>query len=255
MQTIKRIVMLVAVCAIAMPASADWDPGDPHKMHFPQLPDPNGWDVPWHTVYASDDWQCTETGSVSDIHLWVSYQGWNEDHVPYPVNGMQVRIRENIPANQSGFGYAIPGELLWARDFVTSDIDVRHAGSGDQGYYDPPPFDNYYTEHDHTEYFQLNIMDIEDPFIQQEGTIYWLQTRYLRVGTGPEPYIGWKTSGVHFGANAIHHYPHPGYDPSELYDPITGEGLDFAFVITPEPATLSLLALGGLAVLRRRPKQ
>jgi len=37
----------------------------------------------------------------------------------------------------------------------------------------------------------------------------------------------------------------------ELRDPITGESLDMAFVITPEPATLALLALGGLGVLGR----
>jgi len=34
--------------------------------------------------------------------------------------------------------------------------------------------------------------------------------------------------------------------------PITGESLDLAFVITPEPGTMSLLVLGGIAVLLRR---
>ena len=38
----------------------------------------------------------------------------------------------------------------------------------------------------------------------------------------------------------------------ELIDPRTGISLDMAFVITPEPATLALLTLGAIAVLRRR---
>ena len=39
---------------------------------------------------------------------------------------------------------------------------------------------------------------------------------------------------------------------NELRDPFTGESLDLAFVITPEPATLGLLALGALLCLRQR---
>lgn len=37
-----------------------------------------------------------------------------------------------------------------------------------------------------------------------------------------------------------------------LTDPLTGTSLDLAFVITPEPLSLALLAAGGLALLRRR---
>ena len=37
-----------------------------------------------------------------------------------------------------------------------------------------------------------------------------------------------------------------------LNDTVYGTRLDMAFVITPEPAALSLLVLGGLLVIRRR---
>jgi hypothetical protein len=36
-----------------------------------------------------------------------------------------------------------------------------------------------------------------------------------------------------------------------MFEPLYGQD-SFALVVTPEPATLSLLALGGLAILRRR---
>ena len=44
-------------------------------MHFPQLPDPNGWDVSlMQPRIIADDWLCTGTGPVSDIHGWISVQ-------------------------------------------------------------------------------------------------------------------------------------------------------------------------------------
>jgi len=42
----KRL-MITSLCVLFANsiAFADWAPGDPHKMHFPQEPDPYGWDV------------------------------------------------------------------------------------------------------------------------------------------------------------------------------------------------------------------
>jgi len=37
--------MMIVLAGGTGPVRADWDPGDGHKMHFPQLPDPEGWDV------------------------------------------------------------------------------------------------------------------------------------------------------------------------------------------------------------------
>ena len=55
---------------IAVPALADWDIGDGHKMHYPQLPDPNGWDVNLTGNKVFDDWRCGGSGPVDDIHFW-----------------------------------------------------------------------------------------------------------------------------------------------------------------------------------------
>lgn len=46
---------MVGVLAFGVPALADWNPGDGHKMHFPQLPDEDGWNVKSsHLVPAPD---------------------------------------------------------------------------------------------------------------------------------------------------------------------------------------------------------
>jgi len=92
------------------------------------------------------------------------------------------------------------------------------------------------------------VDDIQDPFIQEAGTVYWLQVDIIWYLGG---FAGWKTSLDHFNDNAVW------YDTNtdewrELIDPITYEPLDLAFVITPEPGTMSLFALGALGLLRRR---
>ena len=72
--------MWCVAAALLLPpvARADWIPGDYHKMHFPQLPDSDGWDVSMmgrqesgggdnNTQILADNWKCTETGLVDDV--------------------------------------------------------------------------------------------------------------------------------------------------------------------------------------------
>ena len=240
--------VLIVVIGSAV-AVAAWDPGDSHKMHYPQLPDPTGWDVLQTrtcipNAYAlADDWQCAETGPVSDIHYWYSRNGYNGISPPPFTLPLTVRIRADIPAGESPTGYSIPGDILWERDFSEhgTEYEFRYYGSGLQGWYDP--VDAIVLPDDHQSYFQLNIPDISDPFIQQAGEIYWLELLQPYCSPG----LGWKTSQDHFNDNAVYWW-NGGYH--RLTDPVSGDRLDFAFVITPEPATLCLLAFGGLAVLR-----
>jgi len=112
---------------------ADWDPGDPYKMHYPQMPDPQGWDV-----YAvapkvlADDWMCNATGPVSDVHLWGS---WRQDFIGKIVN-VHLSIHSNLlPDTQIPFSR--PGDLLWERDFGRDQFSIRPYGTGEQGWYNP----------------------------------------------------------------------------------------------------------------------
>jgi hypothetical protein len=101
---------------------------------------------------------------------------------------------------------------------------------------------------DHQQVWQINLLiDPLGAFIQQESEVYWLE-----ISFGPqEANIGWKQSGsTQFRDDAVYRVD-PGFDWLPIEDD-SGARMDMAFVITPEPATLSLLALGGLALLRRR---
>jgi hypothetical protein len=222
-------------------ALGDWDPEDPYKMHFPQLPDPIGWDVHFDQGLA-DDWECTETGPVSDIHFWCSFMG--DDVVAIP--SVFVAIYSDDPV---GPGYSQPAQELWSRTFDTGEFTFRHYGEGDQGFllhlWDQPPA---VWPHDHINFYQINITEISDPFEQEEGLIYWL---YIYID--PLIAVGWKTSLDHFNDAAVWWDGISGeWFPME--DPETGEQLDLAFVITnteldfgdaPDPNYPTLLASDG----------
>jgi hypothetical protein len=228
---------LAALTILAGPASADWDPGDPCKMHFPQLPDPNGWDVQTAAVPA-DDWRCTETGPVTDVHFWYS---WRADN-PGEITAIQLEIFGDDRTGE----FSQPGEFLWRGNFAPGEFTQRLYGDGDQGFYNPNLPDGVF-EHDHSLFYQVNIENIPDPFVQEIGNIYWLEVSMPHAGSAP----GWKTSRDHFEDIAVYWDSDLGVR-QPLLDPLTGEQLSLAFVITPEPGSLTILALGVLCATRAR---
>ena len=73
---ITRVTSLAMALAllVALPAWADWDEGDDYKMHYPQMPDPTGWDICLVDQWVADDFTCTESGPITDIHFWISWR-------------------------------------------------------------------------------------------------------------------------------------------------------------------------------------
>jgi hypothetical protein len=255
---------------VAVPAAADWMEGDPFKMHYPQLPDPQGWDVAFDElidqgVYRGplgDDWKCTQTGPVDDIHFWVSFR---EDQGPTPNEFLAgfVQIYKNVPAGQDE-PYSHPGDLLWGMGFDTKqpNVTLRPYGFGPQGWYEP--YKQIVVRPDHEQYYQVNIDKIMasggDPFMQQEGEIYWLVAHMMILDPAgvrvDGKAIGWKTSlSEQFMDDAVYGNPLPGGPVwTPLVDPYTGKSLDLAFVITgiPEPSTALLGAMAALLAASRR---
>jgi len=215
-------------------ARADWNVGDPYKMHYPQLPDPFGWDVNFMSPQIlADDWLCTESGPVSDVHLWFSSFG----DASFVISNVHVSIDADVPAGT--LPYSHPGNVLWQRNFTPAQFAIRNWGSGDQGWYDP--FYNEIIPANHTNIWQLNITNIQNPYYQQIGTVYWLDVSVLTsVGQ-----LGWKTSiSPHFGDDAVWMNPNAGSGWNPMIVPGTSQSMDLAFVITPEPGTIVLVALG-----------
>lgn len=251
----KLLLTGVGTLGLALPALADWDPGDPYKMHYPQMPDPNGWDVWFNSPQAiGDDWRCSQTGPVTDIHFWFSSIG----DMPFQMQTVRVMIFNDVPAGPDSYSHPEIAYPAWQRVFAGADVQTRLVSDqGDQGWYEPhkpsvDPTNPNYQEHDHHKYWQANIENITNPFQQTEGETYWLVLNVEATDQDQQvpAWLGWKTSLQHFEDDAVFWY----YDqPSggsgewrELVDPVTGKSLDMAFVITPETGNYALVAGLGL---------
>ncbi len=129
MKKLKSILIfsMMAIFLLSGVALADWSPGDGHKMHEPQLPnwDMEGWDVnATYPIVLADDWLCTETGYVKDLHFWGS---WLWDMVG-TIDSFLISFHYNIPVGPNG--WSIPGPpidqfLVFDQDWIEAGRDVE----------------------------------------------------------------------------------------------------------------------------------
>jgi hypothetical protein len=198
--------------------------------------------------------------------------------VPFQITNLQVRIRANVlPGEDNGgqtYEFSTPGVQLWSGTFSDGrkgEHQVRHWKADTQGWYVPVTDEHFAADHDHI--YQINIPDTsisgETPFEQVESEIYWLQiedcTAVLLGEDGQRTDrpadLGWKTARQEdrFLDVATYYYQEANpYSPSEQGHRmliIDREPRDFAFVITPEPATLAVLALGLIPAFVRRARK
>ncbi|MCD6395038.1 MAG: hypothetical protein J7M40_16230 [Planctomycetes bacterium] len=225
MQKVKTILLIVIVSvSLGQVGLAHWDPDDGHKMHYPQLPDPQGWDVCLRPMAVADDFQCGATGPITEIHFWVS---WKNDIVR-EVPAWHISIHEDADGR--------PGRALWR--YKKGAVALKYEEPSEQGWLcqcDPIEAQKV-IPNNHTKYAQVNITEIEEPFVQAEGTIYWLAIRgYMPLYEAGviQPEVGWKTSLQHFRKPAVWMY-WPMNSADNSWDAVAipeYEQIDMAFVI------------------------
>ncbi len=190
------IVGLTASPAI-LAADCDWQPGQSHKMHWPQLPDltSTGTDVSLSSAALADDFLCTASGPIRNIHIWASFLG---DNVPKegPANlTLELSLYANIPSEGPKWGQ--PGELLWSQSFSPGQYTVQTVHNGPEDWYDPST-GLYLSDHQRQAY-QYDFCVQDEPFVQQEGTTYWLAVSVTELS--PNYALGWKTTSLQWQWN------------------------------------------------------
>ncbi|MEN8006566.1 MAG: GEVED domain-containing protein [Candidatus Krumholzibacteriota bacterium] len=200
----------------------------------------------------ADDFLCTTTGPVTDIHVWGS---WFNDVLPFDDPG-QVRftlsMHADIPADVSPTGYSMPGEVLWLWDWHPGEYVVEpFAEQIEEGFMYPPG--DYFFPADWTCWLYKFHVDPHFAFIQ-EGTeldpvVYWLDVQAEPMDDIAE--FGWKTSVDHWNDDAVWAWGSEGWPGpwNELVYPpghqLAGLSIDLAFAlfedfVTPVPDDVPL---------------
>jgi hypothetical protein len=243
------IIMVVGVFGAVSAAWADWNPGDPYK--WLQLPDltSNGVDVQAsQPPTLADDFRCTGSGPITDIHIWGSYK---DDDGPQPLT-FTLGIWSNIPGDPTT--PSTPNQLLWTQTFAPGQYQSRLYATVTAGewFWDPA---SGLIGND-TQVYQYNFfINPADAFVQTLDQIYWLSVSVAPDGVA----FGWKTTDPknHFMDDAV--WMSGDWEPLKYFSchEYAGQTMDLAFVITPIPATLPLLGSGllGLAALGFRRRQ
>jgi len=267
-------LVMLGLAAIVLPQAA-------RAGNWVQLPDMSatGLDVlaTWRTgetgspVYqkvVADDFKCTQTGLITNIVIWGS---WLNDELN-PLTAFKLSIRADVPAGKDA-PYSHPGnrpeDILWQMGFG-ADAPVRTLyGTAPEQFYDPNTKSMLGAD---TKVWKYTFDIPEAMAFTQLGTVadpvtYWLTVQAGQMGT--EGAFGWKTSLNHnlddaaYADTVVWGGALTGPAPSPVFwaDLHYPEGhtmapgsMDMAFAVSPEPATLTLLGLGAIALMRRRRK-
>ncbi|MFC1799621.1 T9SS type A sorting domain-containing protein [Candidatus Eisenbacteria bacterium] len=240
---VRRILLLVgAVLIVAGVAFGDWDPSMSAK--WVQMPDETEMGIDVFASYnqiLADDFECTHTGAITDIHIWGS---WLYDELPFDDEDavtFTLSIHEDIPADQSPTGYSMPGDVLWYQEFQMGQFEVQSWALGTpEGWMYPPSF--YFPDADYA-IWQYNFPIPESMQFEQQGTpynpvIYWLDVQAQPMDS--QASFGWKTSRDHWNDNAVWgdgNEPYYGPWDELIYPPehpYAGTPIDLAFVIVGE---------------------
>jgi len=173
------------------------EPLDNIKWEQPPDLDNTGMDVDFFYYMTpdidalADDFLCTMTGPITDIHFWGSFES---DAVPQlPSQAFEITIYSDVPAGVAA-PWSMPGDILWRYYFSPGDYAVTLvAEQNPEDYYYPG--DEFWYNDDHFQCFQYDFfIPAESAFIQQEGTIYWLGIRDLSWDNNYR--FGWKTTTI-----------------------------------------------------------
>jgi hypothetical protein len=228
-------------------------PPDPNLKYL-QRPDvtENGIDIRFDRTDGilrtlADDFLCTATGKITDVHLWCSWL----NNIKGNVQTIHLSIHDDISAPNSPTGYSMPGTLLWQRDVTATNFTESLYYTLPQGYeWWLDPYIPIVNPMGDTQIWRYDIYIPYTAAFRQTGDpnhpkVYWLDAWVtLKPDSPPEAQMGWKTSMDHWNDAAV--YDLGGNWINLLYPmghPHQESNVDMAFAITTMPDCF----VGGIA--------
>jgi len=158
---------------------------------------------------VADDWLCINGKPITEIHFWGSYLSpegdihWEQENTgppesPLPpppgVEGFRLSFHGDIPAGvDPEMPWSHPGELIREEWIPASEVSEL--------YWDSVPHTDVtgLVWWEHKFYYQVRL---EDPFYQEEGSVYWLDIGAKPI-EGSNWFWGWETSKDNWNDNAV----------------------------------------------------
>jgi hypothetical protein len=225
------------------------------EVKLTQPPNPVGWDINIKSQTLADDFLCTQTGPITDIHLWTSLRQGVTPAAPY---NFTLSIWSDAPAIPGVSAYSHPNALL--KTWTLQPASIEPITTPPEGWYDPFNIPTEIVPGDHVGMDKYNfLIPAGEEFSQTEGNIYWLSVTAIPTTEFERSMIGWKTSIEHWNDDGTAWI---GQQWVELRDPSTQQSLDLAFELTtksvPDGSTTALLLAISLACIggiRRKLRQ
>jgi hypothetical protein len=180
-------------------------------------------------VPLADDFQCTQNGPVTDVHIWGSFLS---DIVPKGGPGnmnITLTFYRDIPMGSGGFSH--PGPPIWTKTFAPGQFSIGPCFATDgEWWHDPATLPPLWKPTADMQIWQLDFyIPADSAFQQVSNVIYWLGVQYTPVGTDSTFSFGWKTSYIQWNDAGCW------YDQSVLaWKPLLyGDGHPQAQSITP----------------------
>jgi len=179
----------------------------------------------------ADDFKCTNSGPITDIHLWGS---WLSDQVD-PGATYTLAIWSDAPTNVDK-PFSHPGNLLWSQVFAPGNYTICPYTNVAEPFYNPG---GAATQGNSTNLYYLCFFPDPANIFKQAGspnqpTNYWLSVSVQSSPLGAEPF-GWKSSFDHYNDTAVQTtvaFPQPSGAWNPFFDPIQSGHVDLAFKIT-----------------------
>jgi hypothetical protein len=202
-----------------------------------------GWNLQsqWDTidgepnVIRADNWRCSATGLVTDIHWWGSYLFNNRG--TDPIAGFEISIHANGPDN-------LPSQLLYREVFDFSNVNEQAFGAPVNG----------------EQVYEYKVY-LSNDFTQYHNDIYWLDIVALTPDQKRWPMWGWHTAvneqiEAALSGSAQTTKDWENHDPTwggNADNPWQHAQYDMAFELTtiPEPSLVALFGFGVFTAWRR----